>query len=361
MGCMRLPVTEDGKTIDKDATRQMIAYAMEQGINYYDTAWGYHDGQSELVMGEVLKEYPRDSFYLATKFPGYDVNNMKNVAEIFEKQLEKCQTEYFDFYLCHCVSESNIDMYLEPQYGLYDYLMEQKRNGRIRHLGFSAHASLETMKRFLDAYGEGMEFCMIQLNWFDWSFQNAEAKVKLIKSYNLPVWVMEPVRGGSLVSLETKHVDRLKSMRPNDSIPAWCFHFVQSIPEVVMTLSGMSNFEQLKENIETYNEVNPLNKSEMHELLSIAGEMIAKNKLPCTKCNYCTTYCPKGLAIPNIIEIYNKHIDADDGCIKTAEIEGIDESKRPTACIGCRACEVVCPQNIKISDMMADFSQKVSV
>ena len=359
MGCMRLPVTEDGKTIDKDATRQMIAYAMEQGINYYDTAWGYHDGQSELVIGEILKDYPRESFYLATKFPGYDVNNMKNAAEIFEKQLEKCQTDYFDFYLCHCVSESNINFYLDPQYGLYDYLMEQKRNGRIRHLGFSAHASLETMKRFLDAYGEGMEFCMIQLNWFDWSFQNAEAKVQLIKRYGLPVWVMEPVRGGSLVALESQHEDKLKAMRPDTSVPEWCFRFVQSIPEVVMTLSGMSNFEQLKENIETYKEAKPLDETERQVLLDIAREMIAKNKLPCTKCNYCTTYCPKKLDIPAIIEVYNKHIGTDDEGIDVEELEAIEQNKRPTSCVGCKACEVVCPQNIKISHMMADFVAKV--
>ena len=202
LGAMRLPVT-DGKDgqIDETATAEMVKYAMDNGINYYDTAWGYHEGQSELVMGRVLSKYPRDSFYLASKFPGYDLENMPKVKEIFEKQLEKCQVEYFDFYLFHNVCEMNIDAYLDPQYGIYDYLMEQKKNGRIRHLGFSAHAECDVMKRFLEAYGEHMEFCQLQINYIDWNFQKAKDKVELLKEWNIPVWVMEPVRGGKLASL----------------------------------------------------------------------------------------------------------------------------------------------------------------
>ncbi len=197
MGAMRLPVLDgDDSRIDETATKEMVAYAMEQGVNYYDTAWGYHDGNSELVMGRALKEYPRDCFYLATKFPGYDLSNMTKVEEIFEKQLEKCQVEYFDFYLFHNVCEMNIDAYLDEKYGIYDYLMKQKANGRIRHLGFSAHGSYDVMERFLEKYRKRMEFCQIQLNYLDWSFQDAKAKVELLKKYNIPVWVMEPLRGG---------------------------------------------------------------------------------------------------------------------------------------------------------------------
>ena len=169
LGTMRLPLVE-GKDdqVDEAGAASMVALAMEQGINYYDTAWGYHGGNSELVMGRILKEYPRDSFYLASKFPGYDLNNMDKVEEIFEKQLEKCQVSYFDFYLFHNVCEMNIDAYLDPKYGVYEYLLEQKKNGRIRHLGFSAHGSCQVMKRFLEAYGNDMEFCQIQLNYIDW-------------------------------------------------------------------------------------------------------------------------------------------------------------------------------------------------
>ena len=202
MGAMRLPVIDgDDARIDEAAAEQMVAYAMEHGVNYYDTAWGYHNGNSELVMGKALSKYPRDKFYLATKFPGYDLSNMPKVKEIFEKQLEKCQVEYFDFYLFHNVCEMNIDAYLDEKYGIFEYLMEQKKNGRIRHLGFSAHGSYDVMKRFLDAYGEHMEFCQIQLNYIDWTFQDAKAKVELLKEHNIPVWVMEPLRGGKLATL----------------------------------------------------------------------------------------------------------------------------------------------------------------
>ena len=192
MGAMRLPVVDgDDSRIDESAAKAMVDYAMEQGINYYDTAWGYHNGNSELVMGKALSQYPREKYYLATKFPGYDLSNMDKVEEIFEKQLEKCGVEYFDFYLFHNVCEMNIDAYLDRKYGIFDYLVEQKRKGRIRHLGFSAHGSVEVMKRFLDAYGSEMEFCQIQLNYLDWNFQNARGKVELLKEWKLPVWVME--------------------------------------------------------------------------------------------------------------------------------------------------------------------------
>ena len=202
MGAMRLPVIDgDDAKIDEKAAAEMVAYAMEKGINYYDTAWGYHNGNSEIVMGKILSQYPREQYYLATKFPGYDLSNMDKVEEIFEKQLEKCQVTYFDFYLFHNVCEMNIDAYLDKKYGIFEYLMKQKENGRIRHLGFSAHGSYEVMKRFLEAYGEYMEFCQIQLNYLDWSFQDAKAKVELLKEYHIPVWVMEQLRGGKLAKL----------------------------------------------------------------------------------------------------------------------------------------------------------------
>ena len=175
---MRLPVM-DGKDgeIDRDAAREMFDCAMAGGINYYDTAWGYHNGNSELVTGENLSRYPRDSYYLATKFPGYDLANMPKVKEIFEEQLKKCQVDHFDFYLFHNVCEMNIDAYLDPKYGIYDYLMEQKKNGRIRHLGFSAHGDLPCLTRFLDAYGEHMEFCQLQINYLDWDTERVQSRL----------------------------------------------------------------------------------------------------------------------------------------------------------------------------------------
>ena len=334
MGAMRLPVIDgDDAKIDEAAAGEMVAYAMEHGINYYDTAWGYHNGNSELVMGRALSKYPRDKFYLATKFPGYDLSNMPKVKEIFEKQLEKCQVEYFDFYLFHNVCEMNIDAYLDEKYGIFDYLMEQKKNGRIKHLGFSAHGSYDVMKRFLDAYGDHMEFCQIQLNYVDWSFQNAKAKVELLKEHNIPVWVMEPLRGGKLASLPEKETSILKSMRPDEEVPAWAFRFLQSIPEVTMVLSGMSNAEQMKANIATFETDKPLNDEEMKSLLALADGML-NGTLLCTACHYCVSHCPKGLDIPRLLELYNEHKFTGGGFIAPMALAAVPEDKQPSACIG---------------------------
>ncbi len=359
MGCMRLPVKDD-RTIDLDASHEMIAYAFEKGINYFDTAWGYHEGQSETVMGELLKSYPRDSFYLASKFPGYDLSLMNKVEEIFEAQLKKCQVDYFDFYLFHNVCEMNIDQYLDPQYRIYDYLTEQKKNGRIRHLGFSAHGNLDTMRRFLKVYGQNMEFCQLQINWLDWDFQNAKEKVTLVSSYGIPVWVMEPVRGGSLARLAPAHEARLKELRPEATVPEWAFRFLQTIPEVTLTLSGMSNMAQLRDNIATYETAKPLSQEETNALFTIAKEMTSKDTLPCTGCRYCTSHCPKNLDIPWLVELYNEHIYSGGGFIAPMALGGLADDKKPSACIGCRACEAVCPQTIRISEMMTEFTEMMA-
>ena len=361
MGAMRLPVMDgDDSRIDEEAAKAMVDYAMSQGVNYYDTAWGYHGGQSELVMGRSLKKYPRDSFYLATKFPGYDLSNMDKAEEIFEKQLEKCGVEYFDFYLFHNVCEMNIDAYLDPKYGIHEYLMRQKENGRIRHLGFSAHGSCDVMRRFLEAYGKDMEFCQIQLNYLDWKFQDAENKVKLLDEYRIPVWVMEPLRGGKLASLAEEDEAKLTALRPEEKIPAWAFRFLQSLPEVTVTLSGMSNMEQLQENIRTFGEERPLNEEERQTLLDIADGMVKKIAVPCTACHYCVSHCPQGLDIPHLLSLYNEHSFTGGGFIAPMALSAISKDKWPSACIGCRSCEAVCPQQIKISEVMADFATKLA-
>ena len=360
MGAMRLPVVDgDDSKIDEAAAFAMVDEAMARGVNYYDTAWGYHNGNSELVMGKALARHPREKFYLATKFPGYDLSNMGKVEEIFEKQLEKCQVEYFDFYLFHNVCEMNIDAYLDPKYGTYDYLLAQKKNGRIRHLGFSAHGDYDVMKRFLEAYGKDMEFCQIQLNYLDWDFQDAKRKVELLNQWNIPVWVMEPLRGGKLASLAPEDEAKLKALRPDEGIPAWAFRYLQSIPSVVVTLSGMSNMEQMKDNIATFEMDKPLNETELETLHAIAQGMVKKIVLPCTACHYCTSHCPQGLDIPNLLSLYNEHCFTQGGFIAPMALSAIPADKRPSACIGCRSCEAVCPQGIKISEAMADFTAKL--
>lgn len=359
-GTMRLPVIDgDDSRIDEEKAEQMVDCAIKNGVNYFDTAWGYHNGNSEIVMGKCLEKYPRESFFLASKFPGYDLSNMPRVKEIFPEQLKKCRTEYFDFYLIHNVCEMNINEYLDPKYGIMDYLLEQKNQGKIRHLGFSAHGEIGVMKRFLEAYGEHMEFGQIQLNWLDWSFQDAKGKVRLLEEYNLPVWVMEPVRGGKLAALSAEDEKILKSLRPDESIAAWAFRFIQSVPSVTVTLSGMSDMAQLEENISVFREEKPLSGSEMTALMDIADRMTRSASLPCTACRYCVSHCPQGLDIPMLIGLYNEHILTGGGFIAPMALMAVAEDKKPSACVGCRSCEAVCPQQIKISEAMEDFNSKL--
>ena len=361
MGNMRLPVLDgNDNNIDVDAAKEMIAFCMNSGINYYDTAYGYHGGNSELVVGQLLKNYERSSFYLASKFPGYDLSNMPKVREIFEEQLEKCQVEYFDFYMFHNVCEMNIDEYLNPEFGIFDYLMEQKQNGRIRHLGFSTHGDIDCITRFLEAYGEHMEFGQLELNYFDYRFQNAKGKVQLLDEWNIPGWVMEPIRGGQLAALSPEAADKLKKARPDEDIPAWAFRFLQTIPSVTVTLSGMSNMEQLKANISTYAESKPLNEAEMQLILGIADEMISRTTVPCTGCHYCVSKCPKGLDIPFLLKQYNEAMVAGAGeFIAPMALSSIAEDKQPECCISCYSCEKVCPQTIKISEELNKFATKM--
>ena len=361
MGNMRLPVLDgNDNNIDVDAAKEMIAFCMNSGINYYDTAYGYHGGNSELVVGQLLKNYERSSFYLASKFPGYDLSNMPKVREIFEEQLEKCQVEYFDFYMFHNVCEMNIDEYLNPEFGIFDYLMEQKQNGRIRHLGFSAHGDIDCITRFLEAYGEHMEFGQLELNYFDYRFQNAKGKVQLLDEWNIPVWVMEPVRGGQLAALSPEAADKLKQARSDEDIPAWAFRFLQTIPSVTVTLSGMSDMEQLKANISTYAESKPLNEAEMQLILGIADEMISRTTVPCTGCHYCVSKCPEGLDIPFLLKQYNEAMVAGAGeFIAPMALSSIAEDKQPECCISCHSCEKVCPQTIKIPEELNKFATKM--
>ncbi len=358
LGTMRLPNKgENGDTpIDEEETAKMVEYAINNGINYFDTAWGYHNGESERVIGKVLQKYPRESFYLATKFPGYDLSNMYKVEEIFEKQLEKTGMEYFDFYLIHNVYEKNINPYLDEKYGILDYLLKQKEKGRIKYLGFSVHGSFDVMKKFLDSrYGEYMEFCQVQLNYLDYEFQDAKSKLKLLKELNIPVWVMEPLRGGKLANLSEENENKLKKIRQDETVPAWSFRFLQSIPEVVVVLSGMSNMEQLKQNIKTFKEDKKLNNDEFKFIIEMAREMVKKNTLPCTSCRYCTAHCPKGIDIPKILNLYNEHVFTGGGFIAPMAISALPDDKKPSACIGCKSCEAVCPQQLKISQAMSNF------
>lgn len=356
-GCMRFPIlNEKDDQIDEKAAFELIDYALANGINYFDTAWGYHGGKSEIVTGKALARHPRESFYLASKFPGWDDNNMSRAKEIFNKQLEKCGVDYFDFYLVHNVCENNIDLYVDPKYALREYLTQQKKLGKIKHLGFSVHGDLNTTKRFLDYFGDSIEFCQIQLNYLDWELQDAKSKVKLLNEKNIPIWIMEPVRGGKLAKLEPEQEKKLKELRPDESIAAWAFRFLESVQGITTILSGMSDMSQLKDNLKTFSERKPLNEKELSVLGSITNEMLGKKTLPCTACKYCMAKCPQGLDIPMLIDMFNKHNFSGEGFNAAMSIDTLSEKEKPSACIGCKSCETVCPQNIKIAQAMTDFA-----
>ncbi len=353
-GTMRFPV-KDGNIDEKEVIR-MTDYAMEHGINYFDTAYPYHGGMSEIVIGRALAKYPRESYYLADKYPGHQISDEYNPAEIFEEQLKKCGVEYFDFYLLHNVYENSMDVYLDKKWGIIDYFKEQKRQGRIKHLGFSTHARLDSLEKFLDAAGDDMEFCQIQLNYLDYTLQDAAGKVELLRERNIPIWVMEPLRGGKLSSPNENICDKLRLIREGESPTALAFRFLQSIPGVTVILSGMSNFDQMKENINTFREFKPLIADERAKILQAAEYM--KNSVPCTACRYCTSGCPMELDIPALISTYNE-LMFDPKTNPAMWIEGLAENRKPSACIGCGACSHICPQGINIPSVMKELSAKL--
>ena len=351
-GAMRLPTNEDG-SINEALTQEMTDIAIAQGVNYFDTAYPYHGGMSEVVMGRALAKYPRESWYLANKYPGHQIASEYNPADIFEEQLKKCGVEYFDFYLLHNVYEHSMNVYLDPKWGILEYFKEQKRPGRIKHLGFSTHGRLDNLRAFLDVAGDDMEFCQIQLNWLDWTLQEAKEKVELLNERSIPVWVMEPVRGGRLCKLTEDEEKTLRNLRPEESVAAWSFRFLQDIPGVMMILSGMSNMEQMLDNLKTFAEEKPLSRSERETLLQMAEGM--KQSVPCTACGYCLKSCPMGLDIPTMLATYNE--------LKFAKVtnasmlyELMPADKQPSACIKCGACRMMCPQHIPIPVKLGELS-----
>ena len=354
-GLMRLPLMPDG-TIDETQAEEMVAYAMANGVNYFDTAWPYHSGDSERVIGRILSKYDRGSFYLADKYPGHQIASKYDPAALFEKQLQKCGVEYFDFYLLHNVYEESMGVYLDPKWGILDYFKEQKRLGRIKHLGFSSHGNLENLKEFLDICGDDMEFCQIQLNYLDWTLQNAKEKYELLTERGIPVWVMEPVRGGKLVTLSDAAEAKLHTARPDETTVSWCFRFLQELPNVKMILSGMSDRQQMIDNVATFAAPKPMTEEQIALILEVAEEL--KDAVPCTACRYCCDGCPMGLDIPFLLSVYNDIRFAP--VTNTAmRIDSLPNEKKPTACIGCGKCAQICPQKIDIPGALQDFSARL--
>ena len=361
MGCMRLPCIDgDDARPDAEAVREMVDYAMANGVNYYDTAWGYHGGNSETVLGKALAKYDHKDYYIASKFPGYDLSNFDRIEEIFEAQLEKCGVDYFDFYLFHNVCEMNIDKYLDDEIGLRDFLVKQKEAGRIKHLGFSCHGTLETMHRFIKKYWRDLEFCQIQLNYLDFEFQDARFKVEELNNLGMPIWVMEGLRGGKLAKSCLGAEKMLAKSNPDWTPANWAFAFLESVPGVTVILSGMSDLEQMKQNIEFFSEKRAISDDDIATLLTAAHfDVTGKNSgtVPCTACKYCTTHCPQELDIPRLLSLYNEHAYSEGGYIAPMALTAIDRDKLPSACIGCGSCAKVCPQQIDIPGTMKKFTE----
>lgn len=352
-GTMRLPVCDDS-SVDQAAVNEMVAYAIENGVNYFDTAVPYHGGTSEIAIGKALSAYPRESWYLADKYPGHQISSHYDPAATFAEQLEKCGVEYFDFYLLHNINENSVGTYMDPQWGIVDYFIEQRRLGKIKHLGFSCHSRVEGLEEFLDYCGDEMEFCQIQLNYLDWTLQNAKAKYALLCERGIPVWVMEPVRGGKLSKLPADDEERCRSLRPDESISAWAFRFLQGLENVTMVLSGMSNMEQMKDNVKTFSSFKPLVAEELELVFSAAEKL--KDALPCTACRYCCDGCPAGLDIPTLISLY---MDAKfyPSINTSMQYDALPADKVFSACIGCGQCSDICPQKIDVPAAMKQADQ----
>ena len=358
-GAMRLPLLGDG-SVDQAELDRMVEAAMAAGVNYYDTAYPYHGGMSEVCLGKALARYPRESWYLADKFPGHQ--NVKGVrpvepAEVFEEQLRRCGVEYFDFYLMHNVNENSMRYYGNPENHFIEYFLEQKAKGRIRHLGFSCHAAPAGLEKFLALYGEHMEFCQIQLNYVDWTLQDAKKKVEILRAAGLPVWVMEPVRGGKLASFGEEITAKLRALRPDESTPAWAFRWLRTVPQPTMILSGMSNLSQMLDNLKTFSEHKPLNGEE----LALLGEVAAQiaRLIPCTGCRYCCAGCPMELDIPTMLSMAND-MAVSPSFNTVARYSALGEGKRADSCIGCGQCMATCPQKINVPEEMRKLDALMS-
>lgn len=353
LGCMRLPM-KDGK-IDEEQVSEMVKYAIENGINYFDTAYPYHNGLSEIIIGKELKKYPKDKWYLANKYPGHQIADTYYPEEIFEEQLKKCGVDYFDFYLLHNVYENSFDIYTDKKWSIPEYFVKQKELGRIKHLGFSFHGEPDLLVKFLDIYGSEMEFCQIQMNYLDWTLQDAKQKYQILSDRNIPCWVMEPLRGGKLANIPNKAADTLNK-EENWSSAEWAFRFLLSMPNVKMILSGMSSMEQIKDNVNIFGEDKIFEERHKKILLEIAEPI--KDSVPCTKCGYCLASCPQKLNIPKFIEQYNDIRFANSFWVGM-KIDELEDNRKPSACIRCGACSRQCPQQIDIPKTLEELTEKL--
>ena len=353
-GCMRFAADPATGEIDQKLVNSMFDHAIAHGMNYFDTAYPYLGGKSEGAMAEALRKYPRDSYYIADKFPGHSLPGPIDNIALFHLSLERCNTDYFDFYLLHNVTEWSVKIYESPEYHIIPDIRQMKEEGKIRHLGFSFHGGPQLLEEFLTRYEGVFEFVQIQCNYLDWTLQEAKQKYDIITRHGLGVWVMEPLRGGKLASLPEEQSARLKALDPSMSDAEWSFRFLQSLPNIKVILSGMNAMDQVIENVRTFEQDRPLSDSEKETLLDIAEHM--KKGVPCTACRYCCEGCPMELNIPYLLSCYNDYKFASS-LSSSMRLDALDPDKLPSACIGCGQCTHACPQGIDVPAALAELSE----
>jgi predicted aldo/keto reductase-like oxidoreductase len=350
-GCMRLPLKnkDDPKDIDVEQSDRMVQLALEGGVNYFDTAYTYHQGASETFIGIALARHPRESFKLASKMPVWLVESESDIDRIFAEQLEKCRVEFFDYYLVHGLNDDRLDASIK--FKIYERLKEKQQHGLIRHLGCSVHVRPELLARIADSYD--WDFVQIQLNYMDWELQDARAQYLILKERGIPIVVMEPVRGGMLASLSEASVKILRDANPDATPASWALRYAASFPEVLTVLSGMSDISQVRENISTFADFEPLSPYEMEIMERALAAFRQSSTVPCTSCRYCMD-CPAGVDIPKVLGIYNNYsVRKEIPFLFQLEYNVLGESRQARRCVNCGQCMQHCPQGIDIPGWMA--------
>lgn len=352
-GAMRLPTLGADDKIDIEETKKMVDAYMQAGHNYFDTAYGYHGGTSEIAMKEaVVKRYPRDSFILVDKLPIWACETSEDVKRIFNEQLEKCGVDYFDIYLLHALNHDNNAK--NENLGSYEFAKKMKEEGKIRLFGFSFHGTTEDLRNIMERHHEEIDIVQLQINYFDWH-RGYREQFEIVKEYGKPVVCMEPVRGGILARLPENIGAMLTQASPDASHASWAVRWVADIPEVVNVLSGMSNMQQVHDNINIIAQDKRLTKDELALTEKVAQAMLAIPQVECTYCKYCIT-CPEGIPIFDIFEMYNKFLENRSAYQFKMAYSKVEKANNASACTSCGVCVEVCPQNINIPERMREIT-----
>ena len=356
-GCMRFPVTAEGK-IDQPEAEKMLDKAIAAGVNYIDTAYPYHDGESEPLVGRALKKYDRHSFYLATKLPCWKVEKLEDADTIFAEQLTRLQTDYIDFYLMHALNKDSFHKMVEM--GTVEKLEALKAAGKIKYLGFSFHDSYEVFEGIIN-YRE-WDFCQIQLNYMDAQEQAGLKGYRLTEEKNIPLVIMEPVKGGSLAAFADDITGKFRALDPNASTASFALRWVGSLPNVKVILSGMSTMEQVEDNLKTFESFKPLSPEESKTIEDIVALIKGRVQNGCTGCRYCMP-CPAGVDIPGNFRVWNTyHMYQNYNMVKGNWERGLGDEKQAKNCVKCGKCEKACPQKLHIREdlekVQADLEKK---